>query len=247
VPIDEARAQGVVALFGEKYGDTVRTVRAGDDSFELCGGNHVDRTGDIGHVRITVETGVAAGVRRLEAVVGHAADALVDAQRALLRTAAAVLKTEPQRLPQRAEQLLAELREQKRALEKARRTGGAVDPDTLIAGAFEIHGVPVIAAEIPTDDRAALAALADRIRDKRPDAVVVLCAAIGDQAAVIAAIGPRLKGDKRFHAGRIVAEVSAALDGRGGGRPDFAQGGGLAARIADAVAAIPSIVARLAD
>ncbi|MCB9528795.1 MAG: alanine--tRNA ligase [Myxococcales bacterium] len=246
VPLAEARAQGVVALFGEKYGETVRTVRAGGDSFELCGGNHVERTGDIGHLRITAETGVAAGVRRIEAVVGHAADALADTQRALVRDAAALLKTEPARVPQRVEQLLAEVRDLKRALEKARKSGGAIDADALIADATEIGGVPLVAAEVAVDARETLAALVDRIRDKRPDVVVALVAALDDKAAVIAAVGPRLKDDKRFHAGRIVQAISTELGGRGGGRPDFAQGGGQVERIGDAVAAIPGIVARLA-
>ena len=247
VPLEDAKAQGVVALFGEKYGERVRTVRAGVDSFELCGGNHVERTGDIGHLRITSETGVAAGVRRIEAVVGHAADALADAQRALLTEAAGLLKTDLARLPQRVGQLIDEVKTLKRALEKARRTGGAIDPDALIADAIDVGGVAVVAAEVDVDARETLAALVDRIRDKRPDCVVVLCAALeDDKAAVIAAVGPRLKGDKRFHAGKIVKAVTAEMGGRGGGRPDFAQGGGEAARVSDAVAAIPEIVRGLA-
>jgi alanyl-tRNA synthetase len=110
VPIDEARAQGAVALFGEKYGDAVRTVRAGSDSFELCGGNHVHRTGDIGHVRVTAESGVAAGVRRIEAVVGHAADALWRSERPALAGRPRRQDARRARLPQRIEQLNDEIR-----------------------------------------------------------------------------------------------------------------------------------------
>lgn len=247
VPIDEARAQGVVALFGEKYGDLVRTVRAGGDSFELCGGNHVERTGDIGHLRVTGQSAVSAGVRRIEAVVGHAADALARAERHLIRDAAEALKTEPARLPQRVEQLLGEIKDLKKALDKARRTGGAVDADELIAGAVEVGGAPLIAAAVEVDARETLAALVDRIRDKRPDAVVVLVAEVEEKVAVIAAVGPRLEGDKRFHAGNIVKAVCGQLGGRGGGRPNFAQGGGQSPEaIPAAVEAIPGIVARLA-
>ncbi len=248
VPIDEAKAQGVVALFGEKYGDLVRTVRAGGDSFELCGGNHTDRTGDIGHLRVTGQSAVSAGVRRIEAVVGHAADALAREERQLVRTAADALKTDVARLPQRVEQLLGQVKSLEKALEKARRTGGAVDPDDLIADAVDVDGVPLVAAAVEVDARETLAALVDRIRDKRPDSVAVLVAALEDgKVAIIAAVGPKLKKDKRFHAGRIVKAVCAELDGRGGGRPDFAQGGGQSPeKIPAAVTAIEGIVRGLA-
>ena len=228
VAIDDARAQGVVALFGEKYGDRVRTVRAGSDSFELCGGNHVRRTGDIGQFRITVETALAAGVRRIEAVVGHAADAAMQADRALIKEVAGQIKTEASRLPERLHALQEELRSVRKALEKARRTGGAVDVEALIAEAGTVAGVRVIAAEVHVDAREALAALVDRLRDKCPGAVVLLGAELEGEAAIIAAVGPELKADKRFHAGNLVKALTALVDGRGGGRPDFAQGGGRA-------------------
>jgi alanyl-tRNA synthetase len=229
VALDEARAQGAVALFGEKYGDAVRTVRAGSDSFELCGGNHAHRTGDIGHVRVTAEAGVAAGVRRIEAVVGHAADALWHSERVLLAQAAHAAKTpEPFRLPQRIEQLNDEIRSLKKALEKARQGGSANDADALIAQAADVGGVPVIATVVETDSRESLAALADKIRDKAPRAVVVLGAAIEGQAALLAAVGPETRGDKRFNAGQIIKALAEQVEGRGGGRPDFAQAGGKA-------------------
>jgi alanyl-tRNA synthetase len=247
VPIDSARSQGAVALFGEKYGDLVRTVRAGHESFELCGGNHVRRTGDIGHFRITSEAAVAAGVRRIEAVVGHAADALDRREHGLLRQAAAALRVEPERLPERLEALQAELKELRKALEKARRSGGALDADGLLARRTDIGGVPLVAAQVEVDDRDALAALADRLRDKEPGAVVVLGAELEGKAMLLVAVGPRLKGDARFHAGRIIAALAERVDGRGGGRPDFAQAGGKAPeRLADAIAATPRLVAEMA-
>ena len=243
VPIEEAKAQGVVALFGEKYGESVRTVRAGADSFELCGGNHVGRTGDIGQFRVTSESGVAAGVRRIEAVVGHAADAAMAADREVLRATAVALKTDVPRLPERVAALLEELRQTKRALDKARRGGGGVDADALIAGAVEVGGVPVVAAAVAVDARETLAALVDRIRDKQPGAVVVLGAELDGKAALIAAVGPRLKGDARFHAGKLVRAVAERLDGRGGGRPDFAQGGGTAPeRLSTVMPEVPAML-----
>jgi alanyl-tRNA synthetase len=248
VPIDDARAQGAVALFGEKYGDAVRTVRAGSDSFELCGGNHVHRTGDIGHVRVTAESGVAAGVRRIEAVVGHAADALWRSERGLLSQAAHAAKTpEIARLPQRIEQLNDEIRSLKRALEKARQGGNAADADTLIGRAAEVGGVPVIAAVVEVDSRETLAALADKIRDKAPRAIVVLGAALDGQAALLAAVGPESRGDKRFNAGQIIKHLAEQVDGRGGGRPDFAQAGGKnPAALPDAFAGAIAAIGRLA-
>jgi alanyl-tRNA synthetase len=248
VPIDHAREQGAVALFGEKYGDAVRTIRAGADSFELCGGNHCGRTGDIGHVIVTGEGAVAAGVRRIEAVAGHAADALVRAQRSMLREAASAGKTEVERLPARVEQLTEEVRSLKKALEKARRGGSRNDADALLSSAVVVAGTPVVAAAVQVDDRATLAALADRIRDKRPDAVVVLGAALDGKAAVLAAVGPDArKANGKLHAGQIVKAVVELVDGRGGGRPDFAQGGGAAPeKLGEAMGAVVGVVEGMA-
>ena len=242
VALDDAKAQGVVALFGEKYGERVRTVRAGADSFELCGGNHVRRTGDIGHLRVTAETGVAAGVRRIEAVVGHAADALWREERALLDRAAELAKTpELARLPGRIEQLNDEIKALRRALDKARQGGSANDADALIGRAVDVGGVPVVAAVVEVDSRETLAALADRIRDKAPKAIVLLGAEVDGQAALLGAIGPETRGDKRFHAGNLVKALAERVDGKGGGRPDFAQAGGKAP--AQLVAAFGDVVA----
>ncbi|MGK0359718.1 MAG: alanyl-tRNA synthetase [Bradymonadia bacterium] len=243
VALDDAKAQGVVALFGEKYGEIVRTLRAGSDSFELCGGNHVERTGDIGQFRITSEGGLAAGVRRIEAVVGHAADALMAEERSLLRDAAGALKTEPSRLPERIGALQDEIKALKRDLKKARESGGAIDADALIADAVQIAGVTVVAAAVEVDARETLAALVDRIRDKLPGGVVILGAALDGKVALIAAKGPQLKADKRFHAGNIVRAVAELCDGRGGGRPDFAQAGGKdPSKLADAMAQAPALI-----
>lgn len=223
VSLDEAKAQGVTALFGEKYGDSVRTVRAGAESFELCGGNHVARTGDIGLIRITGETGVSAGVRRIEAVVAHAADAHDRAQRDLIRDTARAAKAEPGRLPQRVESLLAEIKDLSKALDKARRGGGSM-LDTLLSGKVEVGGLPLITSVVDLDDRKALSALVDAVRDKLPEAVVILGADVGGSVAIIGGVGPRSKG--KVHVGNVIKEIVGLVDGRGGGRPDFAQGGG---------------------
>ena len=224
VSIDEARDKGAVALFGEKYGDTVRTVKAGPMSFELCGGNHVKATGEIGSFRVTSETGVAAGVRRIEAVVGHAADARSIDERQTLRAASDVLKTDPGNLVERVAGLVDEMKQLRKALDKARKSGGGQDIDAWLAEASQVDGVPVVARTVEVDARPTLAALVDRLRDKAPGAVIALGAKLDGAAVIIAATGPELKGDPRFHAGQLVKAITGQLDGRGGGRPDFAQG-----------------------
>ena len=243
VSIDEARDQGAVALFGEKYGDTVRTVKAGPMSFELCGGNHVRATGEIGSFRVTSETGVAAGVRRIEAVVGHAADARSREERHALRAASDVLKTDPGNLVERVAGLVDEMKQLRKALDKARKSGGGQDIDAWLAEAVKVDGVPVVARTVDVDARPTLAALVDRLRDKAPGAVIALGAKLDGAAVVIAATGPNLKGDARFHAGQLVKAITGQLDGRGGGRPDFAQGGGKDVEALERViASVPDIL-----
>ncbi len=244
VSLEEAKAQGVVALFGEKYGETVRTISAGPGSFELCGGNHVERTGDIGSFRITTETGVAAGVRRIEAVVAGAADALSQRQRDTLDEMSALLKSDPSRLVGRTAALVDEVKQLKKALEKARRGGGGGDLDALIEGAVEVNGIPVVAAKVDVDARETLAALADRLRDRLPNGLVVLGAELDGAVALLVAVGPQLKDSNQVHAGKLMKAIAGLVDGRGGGRPDFAQGGGTSPEKLDAaLAAVPSLMA----
>ena len=136
-----------------------------------------------------------------------------------------------------------EIKQLKKALDKARRGGGGLDVDTIISEAQTILGVPVVARVVEVDDRATMAGLADRLRDKMPGGVIVLGAAIDGAVAILAAVGAQLKGDKRFNAGQLVRAVTARVDGKGGGRPDFAQGGGKSpAKLPDAIAAVPVIL-----
>ena len=228
VPIAEAQAAGALALFGEKYGDSVRTVQAGDNSFELCGGNHAERTGDIAYFTITSESGVAAGVRRIEAVVGESAERLIQKERGLLRQLGQSLKTDNARLLERTESLQAEVRQLKKALDKARKSGGGADLDAIIKSATEIGGVPFAAAHVELSDRASLAAAMDKLRERSPKGAFLLVAVEEDSGKVMltAGIGHELKKDKRFHAGKLISKLSPLVGGRGGGRPDFANGGG---------------------
>ena len=228
VPITEAQAQGAMALFGEKYGDRVRTIKAGSDSFELCGGNHAHRTGDIAFFAITSEGGVAAGVRRIEAVVGDAAEQLIQEERSILRALGQSLKTDQARLIERTEALQAEVKQLKKALEKARRSGGGIDLDAIIRKAVDIEGAPFAAARVDLSDRASLAAALDTLRERAPQAAFLLAAVEEDSGKVMltAGVGHELKANKRFHAGKLISAVSPLVGGRGGGRPDFANGGG---------------------
>lgn len=239
VPIAEAQAEGAMALFGEKYGDEVRTIRAGSDSFELCGGNHVRRTGDIAYFVITAETGVAAGVRRLEAVVGAAAERLVQGDRDVLRSLGQALKTTPERISERVEAMQEEIRQLKKALKKARQSGGGIDLDAIIRSAVDVEGTRFAAARVDLGDRDSLGAALEALRERAPELVVLLGSIEEDSGKVMltAGVGHQLKKNKRLHVGQLIRAVAPIVGGKGGGRPDFANGGGVDASQLDALIA----------
>ncbi len=226
VALEAAKEQGVTALFGEKYGDSVRTVRSGPHSFELCGGNHVGGTGELGYFMILSETGVAAGVRRIEAVAGASAEDAVNQQRTLLNQAAAALKTEQPRVPERIGVLQANMKSLRKDLERAQSSGGGIDLDDLMRAPKIIEGIPLIVAKVDAPNRGMLAKLMDKARDKAPESVILFLAVIDGGVVVIGGLGSTLKKSSDLHMGRFVGQICDALYGRGGGRPDFAQGGG---------------------
>ncbi|MEO5767107.1 MAG: alanine--tRNA ligase [Polyangia bacterium] len=221
--IADAKKAGAIAFFGEKYGDTVRVVTMGD-SKEFCGGTHVSRTGDVAFLKITEETGVAQGVRRIEAVTGAGALAYVHRLEAELSTAGERLRASPFEVVGRVEKLQAELRERDKEIEKLKRklaSGGGRD---LAAEARDIQGVKVLATRADVADPKALREVADQLKDKLRSAVVVLAGVEGDKIALVAMVTPDLVG--RYSAGTIVGAVAKDLGGKGGGRADMAQGGG---------------------
>ena len=223
LPIAEARQAGAIAFFGEKYGDTVRVVSMGE-SKEFCGGTHVARTGDIGFFKITEETGIAQGVRRIEAVTGAGALAHVRRLEGELVESGNLLRAGAFEVASRIAKLQGELREQEREIEKLRRrlaSGGGRD---LASEARDIGGVRLLATRADVADPKALREVADQLRDKIRSGVVVLAGVEGDKIALVAMVTPDLVG--RFNAGKIVGEVARAIGGKGGGRPDMAQGGG---------------------
>ena len=252
VPLAEARARGAMALFGEKYGDRVRMVEIpeGDDtvfSLELCGGTHVARTGEIGPVLIVSEGASAAGVRRIEAVAGEPALALVRRERDALAAVARALPGEGEPAA-RAARLLAERDALARELKELRRASAADSLDALLASAAPVAGVPLLAARVTAEDRDALLALGDRARDKLGSGVVVLAAEWGGKATLLVTVTPDLVRERGLHAGNLVREIATRVGGRGGGRPNTAQAGlpGSDA-VAPALAAAPEVLAAALD
>jgi alanyl-tRNA synthetase len=222
---DDAVASGAIALFGEKYEDEVRVLNFGDGfSVELCGGTHVSSTGDIGVFKITSEGGVAAGVRRIEAVTGEGAMRWIDANQHSLDAAAALLKTPRDQIAAKVEQLLRRNKALEKELAAAKQqllTGGPAD---LTEGVTEIDGIKVLATRMDGADAKTLRDAVDRFKDKLKSAVVVLGSV--ENGKVRLAAGVTKNNTDRIRAGDVIKPVAEQVGGRGGGRPDFAQAGG---------------------
>jgi alanyl-tRNA synthetase len=221
---DDAKKSGAVALFGEKYGDTVRVMRIGRRSMELCGGTHVRRAGDIGLFKITQELGIAQGVRRLEAVTGAGAVDYVRKLEDELARAAERTRSPLFQVAAQVERLQKDLKERERKIDELQRklaSGGGRD---LLSQAREVNGVKVLATRTDVGDPKALREVADQLRDKIKSGIVVLGGVQDGKVALVAAVTADLTG--RFQAGKIVSAVSGAVGGKGGGKPDLAQGGG---------------------
>jgi alanyl-tRNA synthetase len=237
--MEQAKAKGAMALFGEKYGDTVRVLTMGDGfSVELCGGTHVNRTGDIGLMRIVSESGVAAGVRRVEAVTGAKALALFDKVEELVDASARTIKANRDNLTEKLEQLVAQNRKLEKDLAQLKTklaTAGSVD---LLGQAQEVAGVKVLALNLEGADSKSLRDSVDQFKNKLGTAVVLLAAVEDDKVALVAGVTQDATG--KVKAGDLVRYVAEQLGGKGGGRPDMAQGGG--ADIASLDSALSSVV-----
>ncbi|MDQ8023550.1 MAG: DHHA1 domain-containing protein, partial [Moraxellaceae bacterium] len=221
--IEEAQKTGAMMLFGEKYGDSVRVLDIGS-SRELCGGTHVSRTGDIGFFKVVMEGGVAAGVRRVEAVTGENAINLILQREALLDSVASILKAPVNEVPAK----LAQTQEQVKALEKelAAIKGklASSQGDALVDSATDVGGIKVLAAKLDGADVPALREAMDKLRDKLGSAAVVLASVSDGKVALIAGVTADLTA--RVKAGELVNFVAQQVGGKGGGRPDMAQAGG---------------------
>ncbi|MEZ5123745.1 MAG: alanine--tRNA ligase [Solirubrobacterales bacterium] len=223
--LDEARAAGAMALFGEKYGDVVRMVEVGDGSFsrELCGGTHVRSTAEIGAFRVTAETSSAANVRRIEAVTGREAVALLRRHDALLCDAAAMLRTRPDDVPGKLSDL--QVRAKAAAKAAAPAGGAAVDVEALLRETEAVDGASVLTARVDAADNKALLDVLDRVKPKLGDAAVVLGAAGADRVMLVASVAPALVA-RGVKAGEIVRLAAEVAGGGGGGRDTMAQAGG---------------------
>jgi len=243
-PYTEAVAEGAMALFGEKYGETVRVVAIEGFSRELCGGTHVRRVGEIGPFLIVAEGSIAAGVRRIEAVTGdQAIDRMLNQSRLLEETARELRVAWPD-LPTQVEALQGRARALERELEKARGQLAGARAGDLLASAVAVDGTRVLATRVEAESKDALRQLGDRLRDRLDSGVIVLGTVIDGRPSLLSMVTPDLV-KRGVRAGDVVKEAAVLIDGRGGGRPDLAEAGGKdPAKLDAALAAVAGIVRR---
>ena len=235
--IETAKAKGAMALFGEKYGDNVRVLSMGGSfSVELCGGIHAKRTGDIGLLKIISEGGVASGVRRIEAVTGAAALAYLNAAEEQLKEAATLVKGSRDNLIDKLSAVLERNRLLEKQLEQLQAKAASAAGDDLSASALDIKGVKVLAARLDGQDGKALLALVDQLKNKLGRAVILLGSVHEEKVVLVAGVTKDLTG--QLKAGDLMKQAAAAVGGKGGGRPDMAQGGGVDAGALDAALAL---------
>lgn len=222
--MDEAKAKGAMALFGEKYGEEVRVVSVPNFSVELCGGSHVDNTGTIGQFRILAESGIGSGVRRIEAVTGRSALALAQEQEEELKTIAHMIKAK-QDVVGRLGQLLQDMKSLESELEALKKEMHSGNLDDLLAQGFDANGIKAVVASVQVGSMDELRDMADMVRDHLGSGLVLLGAATGDKVNFVCMATKDVVG-KGAHCGNIVKAVAQAAGGNGGGRPDMAQAGG---------------------
>jgi alanyl-tRNA synthetase len=239
MPLEQAMQSGAVALFGEKYEDPVRVLSIGDVSTELCGGTHVTRAGDIGLFKLTSESGIAAGVRRIEAVTGeYALDWLANAERKLTDVAELV-KSDGDALVEKVGQVVSHSREIEKDLERLKSRLAASQGEDLASQAVDVNGLKVLAARLDGVDAKGLRTTVDQLKNKLGSAAVVLAAVDGDKVSLVA--GVTADYTDRIEAGPLANFVAQQVGGRGGGRPDMAQAGGNdPTRLAQAIKAVPN-------
>ena len=239
--LQAALQSGAMALFGEKYGDRVRVIRIGDFSTELCGGTHLDATGQIGLFKVVSEGAVASGVRRIEAVTGEAALRHVGQEEAALRESAGLLKIPPLELPKRLQKLLDDQKQLEKQLAQLEGRLARSRAEDLVASAREVEGVPVLAARLDGLDPDGLRSVMDVLRDRLPQGVIFVGSAADGKVNLIASVSKDLTG--RVPAGKLIQEVAKVVGGGGGGRPDLAQAGGKdPAKLDEALALVPGLV-----
>ena len=244
LPIEEAKKKGAIALFGEKYGDTVRVVDMGEGySVEFCGGTHLDNTAKVGVFHISSEFSVASGVRRIEATTGQASLDVMNRNQEMLFQAAAALKAKPGELREKAEQTMAEVKSLHQMVEKFKAKESAGEADRFLFGARQVGELKVLTATIADADANKLRQMGDMLRDKAPNVVAVLATVNGEKITFLAVCGKEAVA-KGIKAGEIIKNVTAICGGKGGGKPDSAMGGGTdILKLDDALASIDDFVA----
>jgi len=232
MPYDDAVRQGAIALFGEKYGDTVRSVRVEGFTTELCGGTHLRSTGEIGSFLILSESSVGSGLRRIEALTGRAASSYLRGRLDTLETMAQLLGAKPGEEIERLTALADELREQRRTLQELQRKLAASSVDSLLAQVVDVKGVQVLAVRVDATKVDTLREMCDRFRDKLGSAVVAVGAVIEHRPMLVVAVTQDLV-DRGLHAGKLAGSAAQRMGGGGGGRPNMAQAGGKEASLLD--------------
>ncbi|MBF6057119.1 alanine--tRNA ligase [Thiomicrorhabdus heinhorstiae] len=222
--IEDAKAKGAMALFGEKYGDVVRVVDMGDFSIELCGGTHVNSVGDIGPFRIVSESGIASGVRRIEAITGSAAWKSIYSAEESLAQIAETVKSDKQMAATKVAQVMSDYRALEKEMKQLQAKMAASQGDDLASAAVKVGDANVLAAKMEGADRNMLRETVDKLKDKLEPAVIVLAAVDGDNIALVAGVSKSITAT--FKAGEVVNHVAQQVGGKGGGRPDMAQAGG---------------------
>jgi alanyl-tRNA synthetase len=242
---EQAVAEGATALFGEKYGEEVRVVSIGDFSKELCGGTHARRTGDIGLFKIVMETGIAAGVRRIEAVTGAGALHWVQELARQATAISGVISGPIEGAVDKIQGMLKRQKELERQIANLNASMALSDLDQLLAAAVVIDGMQVIAGQVPLDSPKTLREIGDKVRDKLSSGIIVLGGEFDGKAALLAMVSKDLTA--RIKAGDLVSRVAAVVGGKGGGRPDMAQAGGpMPDKLEEAIGSVPSIIKGLA-
>ncbi len=241
--LDRAVEMGAMMLFSEKYGDVVRMVQVGDFSLELCGGTHVQSTGQIGLFQLTQETGTAAGVRRIEAVTGSGAEALVREQKKILADLSSQLNASKSELSDKVAHLIAHNRELERELQSLRQAQAGSEMDVLVSRAINVNGVRVVAAEVSPSDMEGFRTMGDGLRDALgTEGVGVIGANLNGKASLLAVVTDDLIG-RGVQAGNVVKAIAQIVGGGGGGRPHLAQAGGkFPEKIGEALARVPDII-----
>ena len=223
--LDEAKKTGAMALFGEKYGDTVRVVMVGDFSKELCGGTHVGHTGEIGSFKILSESGVAAGIRRIEAITGRNVTAYYQDMEEKLNAVAVALKTSPASLLERAEHLMAEMKALQSENESLKSKAAKDALGDVSDQVKEIKGVKFLSTSVAGVDMNGLRDLGDQLKTKIGEGVIVLISECDGKVNMVA-MATQEAIDKGAHAGNLIKGIAALVGGGGGGRPNMAQAGG---------------------